>query len=58
MHYRLIYSKRGQSLTCWSNDFLWIIERYFRLYKRGYDVEIWEYNELGSRLVERSLYNG
>lgn len=57
MHYRLIYSKNGQQLTCWSDDCIWIIERFIRFHKCGYDVEIWEYDETGSHLLERSLHN-
>lgn len=51
MRYRLIYSKHGQQLTCWSDDYSWILVRYYRFHKCGY-------NEQGSRLLERSLYNG
>lgn len=57
MRYRLIYFKNGQQLTCWSDDYSWILERSIRFHNCGYDVEIWEYNEQGSRLLERSLYN-
>ena len=57
MRYRLIYSKHYLQLSLWSNDYSWILERYIRFYKFGYDVELWEYNEQGSRLLERSLYN-
>ena len=56
MRYRLIYYKNGQ-LTCWSDDYSWILERSIRFHKCGYDVEIWEYSEQGSRLLERRLYN-
>lgn len=57
MRYRLIYSKNGQQLNCWSDDYIWIIERFIRFHKYGYDVEIWEYNETGSHLLERILHN-
>lgn len=57
MRYRLIYSKHYLTLSLWSNDYSWIIERFIRFHKCGYDVEIWEYNETGSHLLERSLYN-
>lgn len=58
MRYRLIYYKNDEQLSCWSNDYSWILERYIRFHKLGYDVEIWEYDETGSHLLERSLYNG
>ena len=57
MHYRLIYSKNGQQLNFWSDDFIVIIERFIRFHNCGYDVEIWEYDETGSHLLERRLYN-
>lgn len=57
MRYRLIYYKNGEQLSCWSNDYSWILERSIRFYNFGYDVEIWEYNEQGSHLLERSLHN-
>ena len=41
----------------WSDDYSWILERSIRFRKLGYDVEIWEYNDRGSHLLERSLYN-
>lgn len=58
MRYRLIYSKHYLQLGLWSNDYSWILERSIRCHNYGYDVEIWEYNEQGSHLLERSLYNG
>lgn len=58
MRYRLIYSKHYLTLSLWSNDYSWILERSIRLYACGYDVEIWEYNEQGSRLLERSIHHG
>lgn len=56
MRYRLIYSKHYLQLSYWSNDYTWILERSIRFYNCGYDVEIWEYNEQGSRLLERNLH--
>ena len=57
MRYRLIYYKNGEQLSCWSNDYPWILERSIRFYNCGYDVEIWEYNEQGSHLLERSIHH-
>lgn len=57
MRYRLIYYKNGEQSSCWSSDYSWIFERFIRFHKCGYDVEIWEYNEQGSRLLERRFYN-
>lgn len=57
MRYRLIYYKNGEQSSCWSSDYSWIFERFIRFHKCGYDVEIWEYSEQGSRLLERRLYN-
>ena len=57
MRYRLIYYKNGEQNSYWSNDYSWILERYIRFYKLGYDVELWEYNDQGSHLLERSLHN-
>lgn len=57
MRYRLIYYKNGEQLSCWSSDYSWILECSIRFYNCGYDVEIWEYSEQGSRLLERRLYN-
>lgn len=56
MRYRLIYSKHYLQLCIWSSDYSWILERSIRFYNCGYDVEIWEYNEQGSRLLERNLH--
>lgn len=56
MRYRLIYSKHYLQLSLWSNDYSWILERSIRFYNCGYDVEIWEYNEQGSHLLERNLH--
>ena len=58
MRYRLIYYKNGEQSSCWSSDYSWILERFIRFHNCGYDVEIWEYNEKGSHLLERRLYNG
>lgn len=55
MRYRLLSYKNGEQLSCWSDDYSWILDRYYRFHKCGYDVEIWEYNEQGSSLLERSL---
>lgn len=57
MRYRLIYYKNGEQSSCWSSDYGWIIERFIRFHKCGYDVEIWEYSDQRSRLLERRLYN-
>lgn len=57
MRYRLIYSKNGEQLSCWSNYYSYILEHFLFFHSLGYDVEIWEYNETGSHLLERRLYN-
>ena len=57
MMYRLIYHRKGEQGNCWSLSYSWIIEKYILSQKYGYDVEIWEYNDQGSRLLERSLYD-
>lgn len=57
MRYRLIYSKHYLQLSLWSNDYTWILERSIRFHNCGYDVEIWEYNEQGSHLLERSIHH-
>lgn len=57
MRYRLIYSKHYLQLSLWSNDCTWILERSIRFYNCGYDVEIWEYNDQGSHLLERSIHH-
>lgn len=57
MRYRLIYYKNGEQLSCWSNDYSCILDKFIRFYNCGYDVEIWEYNEQGSHLLERSIHH-
>ena len=57
MRYRLICYWNSDQNSYWSNDYSWILERYIRFHNLGYDVEIWEYNDQGSHLLERSLYN-
>ena len=57
MRYRLIYYCNGEQGSYWSDDYSWILERSIRFHKLGYDVEIWEYNDQGSHLLERSLHN-
>ena len=57
MRYRLIYSMNGERGSYWSTSYSWILERYSLCQKYGYDVEIWEYNDQGSHLLERSLHN-
>lgn len=56
MRYRLIYSKNGEHLSCWSNYYSYIREHFYFFHSLGYDVEIWEYNEQGSRLLERNIH--
>lgn len=57
MRYRLIRYWNSDQNSYWSNDYSWILERSIRFHNLGYDVEIWEYNDQGSHLLERSLYN-
>ena len=57
MRYRLICYWNSDQNSYWSDDYSWILERSIRFHKLGYDVEIWEYNDQGSHLLERSLYN-
>ena len=57
MMYRLICYWNSEQNSYWSDDYSWILEKYILCQKYGYDVEIWEYNDQGSRLLERSLYN-
>ena len=57
MRYRLIYYCNSDQNSYWSDDYSWIIELSIRFHKLGYDVEIWEYNDQGSHLLERSLHN-
>ena len=57
MRYRLIYSRNGEQCGEWSTSYGYIIERFIRFHNCGYDVEIWEYNETGSHLLERRLHN-
>ena len=56
MRYRLIYSKNYLSLSLWSDDYRWIVKQAISFHKCGYEVEIWEYNKQGSRLLERNLH--
>lgn len=58
MRYRLIYYKNGEQFSYWSDDYAQIFVRSICLYNDCCDVEIWEYNEKGSHLLERKLYNG
>lgn len=58
MRYRLICYWKSEQNSYWSDDYIWIVERFIRFHKLGYDVEIWEYNDQGSHLLERVLYNG
>lgn len=57
MRYRLIYYWNGEQGSYWSTSYSWILERYILCQKYGYDVEIWEYDDQGSHLLERSLHN-
>ncbi len=57
MRYRLIYYMNGEQGSYWSLSYSWILERSIRFHNLGYDVEIWEYNDQGSHLLERSLHN-
>lgn len=57
MRYRLIYYKNGDPRSYWSDYYSYILEHFIFFYNCGYDVEIWEYSEQGSRLLERRLYN-
>ena len=57
MRYRLIYYRNGEQCSEWSLSYSYILERSIRFHNCGYDVEIWEYNEQGSRLLERSIYH-
>lgn len=57
MRYRLIYCGNGEHGSYWSNDYSWILERSIRFHNLGYDIEIWEYNDYGSHLLERRLHN-
>ena len=50
MRYRLIYYYNGEHGSYWSTSYI-LCQKY------GYDVEIWEYNDQGSHLLERSLQN-
>ena len=57
MRYRLIYSRNGEQCSEWTSSYSYIHDRFIRFHNCGYDVEIWEYNDQGSRLIERSLHN-
>lgn len=57
MRYRLIYFRNGEQFSEWSLSYSCILDRFIRFHNCGYDVEIWEYNDQGSHLLERSLYN-
>ena len=52
----LIYYKNGEKLSFWATNYIWVVECSIRFRNCGYAVEIWEYNEQGSRLLERNIH--